>query len=92
MFRITGECQSLVMKALRSVMKSKAVGMCKEKESIPERNAKRKFLLNLMEQVLLVGGALKQNISIDFLSSRLQQQTQQFTQFQTLISDLTAAV
>lgn len=42
MFRITGECQSLVMKALRSVMKSKAVGMCKKK-SIPERNAKRKF-------------------------------------------------
>lgn len=55
-------------------------------------DAKRKFLLNLMEQVLLVGGALKQNISIDFMSSRLQQKTQQFTQFQTLISDLTAAV
>lgn len=57
-----------------------------------QRGTPKESLLNLMEQVLLVGGALKQNISIDFLSSRLQQQTQQFTQFQTLISDLTAAV
>lgn len=74
--------------------------LCHEKQGRRNVQRKRAFqrgtpkesLLNLMEQVLLVGGALKQNISINFLSSRLQQQTQQFTQFQTLISDLTAAV
>lgn len=43
MFRITGESQSLVMKALRSVMKSKAVGMCKEKEHSREERQKKVY-------------------------------------------------
>lgn len=47
------------MKALRSVMKSKAVGMCKEKESIPARNAKKKVFTEFNRAGTVGGGCIK---------------------------------